>query len=52
MQLWARTEVLQLVTPLLGVTGRPLSSEIVIAAVKKLVKAQTPEGKIRYGTAS
>jgi hypothetical protein len=49
--LWARAEVLQLVVPTLGSQSlqgvRPLTSDLVLAAVKKLVKVQTPEGKIR-----
>ena len=45
--LWARQEVLQLVSPHLAASGKPLNSELVTAAVRKLVKSQTPEGKIR-----
>ena len=45
--LWPRNEVLQLVIPQISGNGKPLTYDLVFAAVRRLVKFQNPDGIIR-----
>ncbi len=45
--LWPRQEVLQLVIPQLGLTGRSLTNALAISVTKQLSQYQSIEGKIR-----